>query len=477
MNDADEINRRIQGLRDKFDGQITADEIDKMPGFISVPFDLLNELFAHQIFLEKKNEELERVRIAHDQSRKHFADLYDFAPVGYVTLDDEGIITEINRTAIKLLHMERKDIVGKDFGQLIADDRKDLWLRHFLRAKQNTWKQGCELPFSLRNGSTVYYHVDSLYMIDGGMPPQMRITLSDVTQRKNAETEQRIAAAAFETQAGIIVTDPHKVILRVNQAFSRITGYSAEEAIGKTPSFLQSGLYDEMFYHAIWDSIAHSGFWQGEIWDKRKNGEIFPLLQTITAVTDGNGQISHFVGSFTDITIQKQVENVLREARQNLEKQVTATKEDLEKNKLETTEIKTALNVLLKQYEMGKAVSQISFADEVDATVLPFIKKLKAAGGDRLQTLRLTNILEANIQQLMNSYGQNANLAAAYKKLTRVETQVASMIRQGMPTKVIAAALNVTTATINVHRKHIRKKLGLENVKINLYTHMQSLTD
>lgn len=477
MNDIDEINRRLQEFRDKAGEQIAVNENDKKPEIISVPIDLLYELYLHQIGLEEKNKELQRVRIALDQLRKHYADLYDFAPVGYLTLDNEGIITEINLTATKLLRMERKDIVNKDFGQFIADDYKDLWFRHFLRAKQNTLTQGCELPFLSKNGTTLYYRFDSLYIIDGDTPPQMRITLTDVTQRKHAETEQRIAAAAFETQAGIIVTDPHKVILRVNRAFSRITGYSEEEAIGKTPSFLKSGLYDEMFYRAIWDSIAHTGYWQGEIWDKRKNGEIFPLLQTITAVTDGNGQISHCVGSLTDITIQKQVENVLREARQHLEKQVTATKEDLEKNKLETTEIKTALNVLLKQLEMGRVVSQISFADEVDATVLPFIKKLKAASGDRLQTLRLTNILEANIQQLMNSYGQNANLAAAYKKLTRIETQVASMIRQGMPTKVIAAALNVTTATINVHRKHIRKKLGLDNAKLSLYTHMQSLTD
>ena len=84
------------------------------------------------------------------------------------------------------------------------------------------------------------------------------------------------------------------VILRFNRAFSRITGYSAEEVIGVTPSFLSSGLHGEDFYQAMWVSVERDGYWHGEIWDKRKNGEIFPLWLTLTAVTDAEGEITHY---------------------------------------------------------------------------------------------------------------------------------------------------------------------------------------
>ena len=101
---------------------------------------------------------------------------------------------------------------------------------------------------------------------------------------------------------------------------------------------------------------------------------------------------------------------------------------------------------------------------------------MKTANAGRLQTIRLTNILETNLQQLVKSYGHAPNLSTAYKKLTAMERQVASMINQGIPSKVIAAALNVSTATISVHRKHIRKKLGLDSAT-NLYSHLQSLIE
>ena len=155
-----------------------------------------------------------------------------------------------------------------------------------------------------------------------GNPLRMAGTEIDITEQKQTEVALRIAAAAFETQDGILVTDARNIILRMNKAFSHITGYSAEEVIGVTPSFLRSGLYDEDFLQAIRASLARDGYWQGEVWGKRKNGELFPLWLTLTAVTDTNGEITHYVVSFKDITVQKQAEKILLEARQRLENQV-----------------------------------------------------------------------------------------------------------------------------------------------------------
>ena len=130
--------------------------------------------------------------------------------------------------------------------------------------------------------------------------------LVDVTERKLAENDLRIAATAFESQEGMLVTDANSVILRVNRAFTKITGYISEEVIGKTPRLLNSGRQDDAFYAAMWESINNTGVWEGEIWNRRKNGEIFPEYLTITAVKSADGIVTNYVATLTDITERKQ---------------------------------------------------------------------------------------------------------------------------------------------------------------------------
>jgi diguanylate cyclase (GGDEF)-like protein/PAS domain S-box-containing protein len=133
-------------------------------------------------------------------------------------------------------------------------------------------------------------------------------TSRDISERKLAEKELQIAATAFEGQEGIIVTDAETRILRVNQAFTRLTGYSAEEAIGQTPAMLNSGRQDAEFYRAMWDTITHNQYWQGEMWNRRKNGEIYPEWLTITALADAQGRVTNYVGAFSDIAQHKKDE-------------------------------------------------------------------------------------------------------------------------------------------------------------------------
>ena len=131
---------------------------------------------------------------------------------------------------------------------------------------------------------------------------------TDISDRKRAEADLRIAAAAFESQEGMVITDAKGVILQVNHAFTASTGYSAEEAVGQTPNILKSGRHDDSFYRSMWISIAESGSWQGEIWDRRKNGEIYPKWLTISAVKDEQGVVTHYVGTHFDITERKKAE-------------------------------------------------------------------------------------------------------------------------------------------------------------------------
>lgn len=125
---------------------------------------------------------------------------------------------------------------------------------------------------------------------------------------QRAYEELRIAAIAFDSQDGIVVTDVDAVILRVNRAFGELTGYTAEEAIGRTPAILKSGHHDIDFYQQMWQALLNEHYWQGEIWNRRKSGEIYPEWLTITAVLNQDQQITHYVGVFNDITQRKQAE-------------------------------------------------------------------------------------------------------------------------------------------------------------------------
>jgi len=137
-------------------------------------------------------------------------------------------------------------------------------------------------------------------------------SFTDITQRRHAEADLRIAATAFESQEGMFVTDASNVILKVNSAFIDITGFSAEEAVGQTPSLLNSGRHDAGFFDAMWGNILRTGTWQGEIWNRRKNGEVFPEWLTITAVKGDSGAVSHYVGTLTDITQRKEAEDEIK---------------------------------------------------------------------------------------------------------------------------------------------------------------------
>lgn len=162
----------------------------------------------------------------------------------------------------------------------------------------------------LARTNTERYGIFILITAAGGM---LIIAVSAVVlylrETRKAGAELRIAATAFESQEAMMITDANAVILRVNRAFTDITGYSAEEVVGKTPSLLKSGRHDAAFYAAMWETIGRTGAWQGEIWDRRKNGEVYPKWLTITLVKGADGQITNYVGMHTDITQRKAAES------------------------------------------------------------------------------------------------------------------------------------------------------------------------
>ncbi|MFD0677669.1 MULTISPECIES: EAL domain-containing protein [unclassified Paenibacillus] len=136
---------------------------------------------------------------------------------------------------------------------------------------------------------------------------------SDITHRKNAISKLRLHAQVFSNASeGIMITDKQLKILSVNQAFTMMTGYTEQEAVGQTPRLLHSGLQNQYFYIKMWERIHTRGFWEGEICNKRKNGELYPEWLSITTLRDEKGNITNYIGMFTDITERKQSEEHLK---------------------------------------------------------------------------------------------------------------------------------------------------------------------
>ena len=169
-----------------------------------------------------------------------------------------------------------------------------------------------ELQWITYTGKTIWVRTQGKAERENGQVVCLYGAMQDISDRKQTEQDLRIAATAFESQEGMLITDANEVILRVNRAYCEITGYSAAEAIGKTPRMLSSNRHDAAFYASIWSNIRNIGTWQGEIWNRRKNGEVYPQWLTITAVKDDDGEITHYVGTLTDITVRKAAEDEIK---------------------------------------------------------------------------------------------------------------------------------------------------------------------
>ncbi len=257
-----------------------------------------------QAMLEEKQKTEQLALLA---SEKKFRQLVSGALVGIFRATLEGVVLEANPVMLALLGFDSVDELNK-----MGPSRIFVEPMHWLRLQQ-LLQQSAVASFETRlmrkNGETfpVSMNVKIVASEEDGQV-FLEGTLEDITARKQVEEELRIAATAFETDEGILITDCDARIVRVNRAFTRLTGYLAEEAIGKTPTLLHSGRQSVDFYRRMWEALLRDKYWQGDIWNRRKNGEVYLEWLTITAVCDADGQVTHYVAVFSDITQRKLAE-------------------------------------------------------------------------------------------------------------------------------------------------------------------------
>ena len=153
--------------------------------------EFLLELQVHQVELEVQNETLRQSQIFLEESRDSYAEFYDFAPVGYITLTKDGMIQEVNLTFATMLGLDRRKLISRRFSTWVADEDRDQWHRHFMHVLHHDGKQSSELRILLKDGRHFYAHLDSLRLLKDGKSHLVRIVLSDITERRMAEVALR----------------------------------------------------------------------------------------------------------------------------------------------------------------------------------------------------------------------------------------------------------------------------------------------
>ncbi|WP_415879622.1 PAS domain S-box protein [Methylomonas sp. TEB] len=232
--------------------------------------------------------------------------MVDKSKTAFFCLDSKGMVTYVNDYACQSLGYSRDELVGMAPWEFDPDLLASAW--------SNIWQRlrDCEIVshesrHRRKDGTIFPVELTCHYIAHNGL--ELSFTFAqNISERKRLDTELRIAATAFESQEGMMITDADAVILKVNKSFTEITGYASEEAIGQKMNILNSGIHDALFFAEMWQSIDSKGVWQGEIWNRRKNGNIFPEWLTISAVKSPDGKITHYVGTMMDITARKAIE-------------------------------------------------------------------------------------------------------------------------------------------------------------------------
>lgn len=234
---------------------------------------------------------------------------YELMSEGVVLLNDQYKIVAMNAKGKQMLDYEGKEYIGKPYSILFKDERTCHQL--FARLSLNEESNESVVKKYRKNGEALLTKLRIKELSNSSF--RYIIVFTDITKQMDMKRPLALASQVFQhMNEGVMITNDQGRIIFVNPSFQKVTGYSEKEVIGEKPKILQSGIHDALFYSKMWDAILTKGFWQGEIWNKRKNGEVFPECLTISAIRNREGKVINFVGVFTDITVKKMTEKELK---------------------------------------------------------------------------------------------------------------------------------------------------------------------
>lgn len=249
--------------------------------------------------------------LKHSESR--FRQLFENSPVAYLAFDQRGVIVDANPQLCDLLGHEMNLLLGRQMIDLIdSKDQESVAIK--LQTLNHYGILKCEINVVQQSGHEIAVILDGRLQKLSHNQTITHCILTNITERKHAEDKLHLAARVFnEAHEGITISDTDSKIIDVNPTFCAMTGYRRSELLGKDHSILRSGQHDDAFYADIWRRLLADGMWQGEIWNKRKNGDLFAALLSISALRDQSGAIINFVSLFTEITETKMQQQALED--------------------------------------------------------------------------------------------------------------------------------------------------------------------
>lgn len=277
-----------------------------------------NDQYLYSVHIIEDVSELVDLQNQLAVSEEKFRAIGMSAQDGVVLMGGHGEIVFWNKAATQILGYEVEEVMGKDIHHLLAPIKY-----------RSAYLKGLKTFFDTGKGPVVsaVNRLEAIRKDCTVIPIELSVSATeirgvwhavgifrDITDRKEFESRLMMSQAIIETAGeAIFVTDREGVIIDANPAFTTITGYKKEEVLGKRPDILKSGRHGKKFYQAIWHALLTEGKWQGEIWNRRKSGEIYPEWLTITCISDVNGEVKEFIGIFTDISDRKVEENKIKQ--------------------------------------------------------------------------------------------------------------------------------------------------------------------
>jgi PAS domain S-box-containing protein len=309
-----------------------------------------HELQVSQIELDMQNTALLELQAERDQAeagRDRYAVLYDHAPAGYLSLDTEGRVLRANHAAAELLACPREELQGKRFEQFIAPESQAA-LRLFLRRLfEHGARAVLEVPLFERHAGAAagapaeprQVHIEANLDAEAR---RCRVILTDMGTADRREAARRRAFQVLDSiDEGVLVCDADSNIVSVNPAFTALTGYPVEEALGRNPRFLgRPGAHAAGFHAEAMRCLRTYGKWRGEVHNQRRDGTPYVAHMSLTVIRDEYGDINSFIGVFSDITARQQAETALLQLSRELDARVgERTAELIEANRRLTQEV------------------------------------------------------------------------------------------------------------------------------------------
>jgi PAS domain S-box-containing protein len=289
---------------------------DTLPEITSkTPEELIHELRVHQIELEMMNEELRKANLAAEAARDRYADLYDFAPVGYFTFTRDGTISEVNLTGASMLGIERRKLINCRFRKFISPEYLDLWDSHFMSVLHHENRQTCQLKILSVNPPLFYARLDSIRLESDDKKILVRCTVSDITELLD-ENKKRYLNLLDNAAIGIFQSKTDGKVLMVNPEFARMFGYESPEEFCATVKDVGTDIFadPQRRTEIIRIHSENPDLKEFENLYRRKDGSTFWGQLNVRLIMDSDGNILYIEGFVKDITERKQAEEALRES-------------------------------------------------------------------------------------------------------------------------------------------------------------------